>query len=174
MSSHIHFLSIPALVLIATLSASSAHAADAAPVGGRFMCKTDEEHKNRVEGDPAHELILLRSKCDGRASGASARFDGGQVIMLELDDLVRGNGTLRGYDHIKYPDGSVQMDSYIGQQTTTVVNGKQEWTAVGTWEQTAGTRGLATSHLRGTWTAKSTSDTEYVIDWEGASAETGP
>ncbi|CCE01335.1 hypothetical protein [Bradyrhizobium sp. STM 3809] len=174
MSSRIRSLGIPALALLASMSASSAQAADAAPVGGRFACRIAEEHKNRVEGDPAHELILLKSTCDGHASGASARFDGGRVIMLELDDLVRGNGTLRGYDHISYPDGSGQMDSYIGQQTTPLANGKQEWTAIGTWEQTAGTRALATSRLRGTWTAKSISDTEYVIDWEGTPVQSGP
>ena len=88
--------------------------------------------------------------------------------MVEMDDLIKGNGTLRGYDYIKYKNGSTQADIYIGEQITTIANGKQEWTAIGTWEQTRGTGSLANAQFRGTWKAKSTSETEFVVDWEGA------
>jgi hypothetical protein len=93
--------------------------------------------------------------------------------MVEIDDLIKGNGTLRGYDYIKYKDGSTQADIYVGEQITTMANGRPEWTAIGTWEQTRGTESLANAQFRGTWKAKSTSETDFVIDWEGTLVEGG-
>lgn len=82
-----------------------------------------------------------------------------------------GNGAIRGYDLIKYRDGGTQADNYIGEQITIIANGKPEWTALGTWEQTRATGSLANAQFRGTWKAKSTSETEFVIDWEGRLVE---
>jgi hypothetical protein len=41
----------------------------------------------------------------------------------------------------------------------------------GTWEQMRGTGNLENVQLRGTWTAKPISETEYVMDWEGTLTE---
>jgi hypothetical protein len=166
-------LSTVALAFVATMMATVARGAEPIPIAGQFTCKIIEEHKSKIEGDPAHELILLKTSCDGHASGQSAKFDGGQMTMVEIDDLIKGNGTIRGYDFIKYKDGSTQADIYIGEQITIVANGKPEWSALGTWEQTRGTGSQANAQFRGTWEAKSTSETEFGIDWEGSLLEGG-
>jgi hypothetical protein len=50
---------------------------------------------------------------------------------------------------------------------TTMINGKPEWTALGTFEQTNATGSMANIQVRGTWTAKPTSETEFVMNWVG-------
>jgi hypothetical protein len=173
MQSRIHLLGTAALAFGVIITTTAAQGAEPTPIAGQFTCKIVEEHKSKVEGDPAHELILLKTSCDGHASGQSVRFDGGQMRMVEIDDLIKGNGTLRGYDYIKYKDGSTQADIYVGEQITTMANGRPEWTAIGTWDQTRGTESLANAQFRGTWKAKSTSETDFVIDWEGTLVEGG-
>jgi hypothetical protein len=152
----------PALVL-----SMPARATEPIQVGGRMTCTTPEQHAIPVEGDPGHVLVVQKVSCIGSASGQSARFDGGQQTWVESDDLVKGSGMIHGYELAKYKDGSTGVTSYAGAQVTTMVNGKPEWTALGTWEQIRGTGSLANVELRGTWTAKPISEKEYVMDWEG-------
>jgi len=172
MQSRTQSLSTAALAFGAIIAPTVAWGAEPIPIAGQLTCKIVEEHKSKVESDPAHELILLKTSCDGHASGQSAKFDGGQQTMVEVDDLIKGNGTIRGYDFIRYKDGSTQADIYIGEQITTVTNGKQEWIAIGTWEQTRGTGSLANAQFRGTWKAKSTSENR-ICDRLGGCAGRG-
>jgi hypothetical protein len=156
---------ISALTLV--VLGAPARAAEATQVGGRMICTTREQHALPVEGDPGHVLVLQKVSCTGTASGESARFDGGRQTWVEADDLVRGSGMINGYELAKYKDGSTGVTRYAGAQVATMVNGKAEWTAVGTWEQIRGTGSLANVQLRGTWTAKPISDKEFAMDWEG-------
>jgi hypothetical protein len=78
---------------------------------------------------------------------------------------------IHGYEMANYKDGSTGVTSYVGAQVATIVDGKPEWTALGTWEQIRGTGRLANVQLRGTWRAKPISEKEYVMDWEGTLAE---
>jgi hypothetical protein len=132
---------------------------------------TPEQHAIPVEGDPGHVLVVQKVTCIGAASGQSARFDGGQQTWVEADDLVKGSGTVHGYEMAKYKDGSTGLTSYVGAQVTMMVDGKPEWTALGTWEQISCTGSPVNVQLRGTWTAKSISEKEYVMDREGTLAE---
>jgi hypothetical protein len=93
MQSRIRSFSTVALAFGAIIVATVARGAGPIPIAGQFTCKIVEEHKSKVEGDPVHELIMLEASCDGHASGQSARFDGGQMTMVEADDLITGNGT---------------------------------------------------------------------------------
>jgi len=155
----------------ALLSEMAAGAAEPIQVGGRMTCTTPEQHALPVEGDPGHVLVLQKVSCIGSASGQSARFDGGQQTWVEADDLVKGSGMIHGYELAKYQDGSTGVTSYAGAQVATMVNGKLEWTALGTWEQISGTGSMANVQLRGTWTAKPISEKEYVMDWVGTLTE---
>jgi hypothetical protein len=132
-----------------------------------MRCKTLEQHAIPVEGDPGHVLVVQKVTCVGSASGQSARFDGGQQTWVEADDLVRGSGMIHGYELANYKDGSTGFTSYAGAQVTTMINGKPEWVAEGTWEQMHGTGSMENVQMRGTWTAKPTSGSEFVMDWEG-------
>ena len=85
MQSHIRSLTTVALAFGAITTATVVQGAEPIPIAGQFTCKIVEEQKSRVEGDPAHELILLKTSCDGHASGQSARFDGGQQMMVEME-----------------------------------------------------------------------------------------
>ena len=74
---------------------------------------------------------------------------------------------IHGYELAKYKDGSTGITRYAGAQVTTMINGKPEWTALGTFEQMSGTGSMANVQLRGTWTAKPTSEAEFVMKWVG-------
>jgi hypothetical protein len=150
-----------------------ARAGEPIQVGGKMTCKTPEQHSIPVEGDPGHVLVVQIETCVGSASGASARFDGGQQTWFELDDLVRGSGMIHGYELAKYKDGSTGTTSYAGAQVATMINGKPEWTALGTFEQMRGTGSMANVQIRGTWTAKPISETEFVMDWVGTMTDGG-
>lgn len=172
MRSRTSMLIITALTLGAALVlGTAARAAEPIHVGGRMTCKTPEQHAISVEGDPGHVLVVQKVTCSGSASGQSARFDGGQQTWVEVDDLVNGSGMAHGYEFAKYKDGSTGVTSYAGAQVTTMINGKPEWAALGTWEQTSGTGSLANVQLRGTWTAKPISESEFIMDWEGTLTE---
>lgn len=172
MRSRTSMLIITALTLGAALVLGTApRAAEPIHVGGRMTCKTPEQHAIPVEGDPGHVLVVQKVTCSGSASGQSARFDGGQQTWVEVDDLVNGSGMAHGYEFAKYKDGSTGVTSYAGAQVTTMINGKPEWAALGTWEQTSGTGSLANVQLRGTWTAKPISESEFIMDWEGTLTE---
>jgi len=152
---------------------AAARGAEPIPVAGKLTCKTTEQRAVPVEGDPDHVLVVQKVICTGSASGQSARFDGGQQTWVEADDLVKGSGMIHGYELAKYKDGSTGFTSYAEAQATTMISGKPEWVAQGTWEQMHGTGSLANVQLRGTWTAKPISQTEYVMDWEGTLTEGG-
>jgi hypothetical protein len=172
MRSRTSMLITTALTLGAALVlGTAARAAQPIHVGGRMTCKTPEQHAIPVEGDPGHVLVVQKVTCSGSASGQSARFDGGQQTWVEVDDLVNGSGMAHGYEFAKYKDGSTGVTSYAGAQVTTMINGKPEWAALGTWEQTSGTGSLANVQLRGTWTAKPISESEFIMDWEGTLTE---
>jgi len=141
------------LILLGTATRTS----EPIHVGGKMACKTPEQHSIPVEGDPGHVLVAQIETCVGTASGDSARFDGGQQTWFELNDLVRGSGLIHGYEQAKYKDGSTATTSYAGAEVATMINGKPEWTALGTFEQMRGTGNMANVQLRGTWTAKPTS-----------------
>ena len=46
---------------------------------------------------------------------------------------------IHGYEVAKHKDGSTGTTSYAGAQVATMINGKPEWTALGTFEQMRGT-----------------------------------
>ncbi len=151
----------------ALLAGTPALAGEPIQVAGKMTCKTPEQHSVPVGGDPGHVLVVQIETCVGSASGKSVRFDGGQQTWFEVDDLVRGSGMIHGYELAKYKDGSTGMTSYAGAQVATTVNGKPDWTALGTFEQMRGTGSMANVQLRGTWTAKPISEAEFVMDWVG-------
>ena len=62
--------------------------------------------------------------------------------------MVKGSGPIHGYELARYKDGSTGVTSYVGAQVTTMVDGKPEWTALGTWEQSCGTGSLMDVQLR--------------------------
>ena len=165
-------VTIAAMTLVAALVlGTEVWAGGTVQVVGKMTCKTPEQHSVPVEGDPGHVLVVQIETCVGSASGESARFDGAQQRWFEVDDLVKGSGMIHGYELAKYKDGSTGMTSYAGAQVTTMINGKPDWTALGTFEQTNGTGSMANIQVRGTWTAKPTSETEFVMDWVGTMTE---
>jgi hypothetical protein len=161
------FLTMTALPLGAAL----AQAAESIQVAGELTCKTTEQHAVPVEGDPGHVLVVQKVTCSGSATGQSARFDGGQQTWVEADDLVKGSGMIRGYELAKYKDGSTGVTGYSRAQVAKMIDGKPEWVAEGTWEQTHRTGNLENVQLRDARAAKPISETEYVMDWEGTLTE---
>ena len=91
---------------------TAAGAGEPIQVGGKMTCKTPEQHSIPVEGDRGHVLTVQIETCVGSASSESSRFDGGQQTWFEVDDLVRGSGMIRGYELVKYRDGSTATTSW--------------------------------------------------------------
>jgi glycerate-2-kinase len=126
-----------AITFGAALFLGAAWAGEPIQVSGTMACKTTEQHSVPVESDPGHVLVVQIETCVGSASGESARFDGGQQTWFELDDLVRGSGMIHGYELAKYKDGSTGTTSYAGAQVATMIDGKPQWTALGTLSRCA-------------------------------------
>ena len=168
MRTHISAVTLSAVTFGAALFlGAAAGAGESTQVGGRMTCKTPEQHSIPVEGDPGHVLAVQIETCVGSASGELARFDGGQQTWVEADDLFKGSGMIHGYETAKYKDGGTTLINYVGAQVATMIDGKPQWTALGTFEQANGTGSMANIHLRGTWTAKPISlDTLIEYDFD--------
>lgn len=125
-------ISALAIAAVLILLGTATRASEPIQVRGKMACKTPERHSIPVEGDPGHVLVVQIETCVGTASGDSARFDGGQQTWFELDDLVRGAvydsrlraGEVQGREH--------GYHRLWGAQVATMINGKPEWTALGT------------------------------------------
>jgi len=56
---------------------------------------------------------------------------GSWTVNRGTNDLIKGNGTARGYTTTNYPDGAVSYSSWEGKTTTVVVDGKSIATSAG-------------------------------------------
>jgi hypothetical protein len=144
--------------------ASSTWAEETTQVSGKSFCKTVEQHALPLEGDPDHVLIAEKFTC--RVESPSTVFNGGQQAGVDIADLVKGSGPVRGHIFNKFKGGS-GYTNITGFVSTEMREGNPHTTVTGVWEFTSGTVGAA----RGTYRIEPTSQTESVVEWQGTLAQ---
>jgi len=92
---------------------------------------------------------------------------GSWTVNRGTSDLIKGNGTARGYTTTHYSDGAVSYSSWEGKTTTMVVDGKSIATSAGTWQLVSGTGDWRNREMSGTWKAKAVGEGISFVEWEG-------
>ena len=89
------------------------------------------------------------------------------TVNRGTNDLIKGNGTGRGYTTTNYPDGAVSYASWEGKTTTVVLDGRSIATSAGTWKLISGTGDWKNREGGGTWKSKVVGDGIGFVEWEG-------
>jgi hypothetical protein len=128
-----------------------------------FITKTEAIKVNEAKG---HIIQISESK--GIIVGRKEL-----AICRNIYDLVKGNGTLRGYTTLMNLDGKVTRNlkqegkviTFLSAEGKPIMTGEGTWTVVpdNTWVSSAGGGG--------TWKLKMVSDGIFIMDWEGELVE---
>ena len=114
----------------------------------------------RLDDVEGHTMTTFENK--------GSNLQGGSwTVNRGTNDLIKGNGTARGYTTTNYPDGAVSYASWEGKTTTVVVDGKSVATSAGTWKLISGTGEWKNREASGTWKSKGVGDGIGVVEWEG-------
>jgi hypothetical protein len=114
----------------------------------------------RVDDVEGHTIALFENKGYNLKTGS-------WTVNRGTNDLIKGNGTGRGYTTTTHPDGSVNYSSWEGKTTTTVIDGKSVSTSSGTWQLLSGTGEWRNREANGTWKTKTVGDGVSFVEWEG-------
>ena len=128
-----------------------------------FVTKTEAIMVNEAKG---HIIQISESK--GINVGRKEL-----TICRNIYDLVKGNGTLRGYTTLMGLDGKVTK--FLKQEGKVIsflsAEGKPIMTAEGTWAVVPEHGSWGGSEGGGTWKLKMVSDGIFIMDWEGEIVE---
>ena len=151
--------------VIAIAAMPQAHAADyAGSFKGTF---TKQEALPIVDGAGNHAIVLGSSTGIHKSTGKNGYFDGGEVVVKDLVDMVNGNGSYQGY--ITFSKDGEQVTNRLDGKMTTVMapDGKTPLTTIeGTFDGVYGTNLYGTMRPFGKFRVTFTSPTEYVSEWE--------
>jgi hypothetical protein len=114
----------------------------------------------RLDDVEGHTLVTFQNKGYNLKAGT-------WMVTNGTSDLVKGNGTGRGYTTTYYPDGVMNYTSWEGKTTTTVVDGKSIATSEGTWRLISGTGEWRNREGGGTWKSRAVGDGVSFVEWEG-------
>jgi hypothetical protein len=91
------------------------------------------------------------------------------AICRNTYDLVKGNGTLRGYSTLMGLDGKVTRNLKQEGKVITILSaeGKPIMTGEGTWVVVPDNTWVSSLGGSGTWKLKMVSDGIFIMDWEG-------
>ena len=123
----------------------------------QVITKVDVARLDDVEG---HTMATFENK------GYNLKI-GSWTVNRGVSDLIKGNGTARGYTTTNYLDGAVTYSSWEGKTTTVVVDGKSIATSAGTWKLISGTGEWKNREGGGTWKSKVVGDGISFVEWEG-------
>jgi hypothetical protein len=95
------------------------------------------------------------------------------AICRNTYDLVKGNGTLRGYSTLMGLDGKVIRNLKQEGKVITLLSaeGKPIMTGEGTWVVVPDNTWVTSVKGSGTWKLKMVSDGIFIMDWEGELVE---
>jgi hypothetical protein len=95
------------------------------------------------------------------------------AICRNTYDLVKGNGTLRGYSTLMGLDGKVTRNLKQEGKVITLLSGegKPIMTGEGTWTVVPDNTWVSSVVGSGTWKLKMVSDGIFIMDWEGELVE---
>ena len=95
------------------------------------------------------------------------------AICRNTYDLVKGNGTLRGYSTLMGLDGKVTRNLKQEGKVITLLSaeGKPIMTGEGTWVVVPDNTWVTSVRGSGTWKLKMVSEGIFIMDWEGELVE---
>jgi hypothetical protein len=156
------------LFLAAALAwTGNAWATDAMGIKGTFSVKYVKQEALPVTDATGPVLILGEAQGVNESTGRQSYMDGAQVSNKEINELVQGNGTHRGYVTMTSRDGDQEITQWNGDVTTVMKDGQPMTSFKGTWQKISGTGKLQGIQGRGTYAGHFTSQTEYVVDYIG-------
>ena len=128
-----------------------------------FITKTEAIKVNEAKG---HIIQISESK--GVNVGRKEL-----AICRNVYDLVKGNGTLRGYSTLMGLDGKVTRNLKQEGKVITLLSaeGKPIMTGEGTWAVVPDNTWVSSVGGSGTWKLKMVSDGIFIMDWEGELVE---
>lgn len=155
-----------AVVLIIALGATNAIAQEKKKVSDTtywFATKTEVIKVNEAKG---HIIQISESK--GINVGRKEL-----AICRNTYDLVKGNGTLRGYTTLMGLDGKVTRNLKQEGKVITFLSaeGKPIMSGEGTWVVVPDNTWVSSLGGSGTWKLKLVSDGIFIMDWEGELVE---
>jgi len=114
-----------------------------------------------------HSMILGESKGTNASAGENAFMDGAENIIYSYADLTMGSGLNMGYNTFTKGDDMVIVKWKGEVKATMTEEGIPNITFSGTFEYIKGAGQYENITGSGTFKGQFTSDTEYVVDWEG-------
>jgi hypothetical protein len=159
-------ISILAIVLVFIFGVISSTAQEKKKVSDTtywFATKTEVIKVNEAKG---HIIQISESK--GVNVGRKEL-----AICRNTYDLVKGNGTLRGYSTLMGLDGKVTRNLKQEGKVITFISaeGKPIMTGEGTWVVVPDNTWVSSVGGSGTWKLKMVSDGIFIMDWEGELVE---
>jgi hypothetical protein len=159
-------IGIIAVVLIFALAVMNSIAAEKKKVSDTtywFATKTEIIKVNEAKG---HIIQISESK--GINVGRKEL-----AICRNTYDLIKGNGTLRGYSTLMGLDGKVTRNLKQEGKVITLLSaeGKPIMTGEGTWAVVPDNTWVSSVGGSGTWKLKMVSDGIFIMDWEGELVE---
>lgn len=128
---------------------------------------TKQDAQPIVNGAGSHAIVLSSSTGKNISTGKQGYFDGADVVIKDVADMVNGNGSYQGY--ITFSKDGEQVTNRLDGKVVTVMapDGKTPMTTIeGTFDGVFGTNLYGTMHPYGTFKVTFTSPTEYVSEWE--------
>jgi len=136
-------------------------------MSGKHTYSFTDTKEFEVVDSEGHVLSLRKAEGVNKSSGEGAFLNDARMVNLSFDDLVMGNGPHQGYA-IMEKDGDKAVTKWQGKIETKMQDGKPVITFGGTFSFISGT-GILEKVVGGSGTYKGyfTSETTYVVDWEG-------
>lgn len=157
-----------ALLPLAALGALAWTPADhGSRIAGTFSAQFTGMQTQEVGDAPGHAIALARSQGTNRNTGPTDFMDGAEIVNVETNDLVQGNGTHQGY--ITFSQGGETTISRWSGKVTTVLGPDQRpaTTVEGSWTTIAGTGRYAAAKGSGRYKGRMLSEKEISVDWSG-------
>jgi len=155
-----------AVALGTTLLLTGALSVYAADYSGSFNGTITKQDGLPIDLNGQHVMALGLSNGINKSTGNMDYFDGGDIVVTDIVDIVNGNGTHSGYWTVSQ-NGETVTNKLTGTMTTVMAaDGKTPMTTInGTFDNVYGTGVHGTIHPYGSYTVTFTSPTEYVSEW---------
>lgn len=141
--------------------------ASAADVSGSYKGTFTKQDQRQIIDKEQHVLVLGTSKGTNKSTGKMGYFDGGDIEVNDVVDLINGNGTYHGYWTVS--QNGEQVTNILNGKVTTVMSsdGKTPMTTIeGTIEGLYGTNLNGSIHPIGIYKVTFTSPSEYLCEWQ--------
>jgi len=154
---------IMALIAIAIVLAGDVVAGEKGKVVAREVFYATTYHTLKVPDVEGHTNRLLEAK----SIYFNEKFGPAVGVLTQLQDVIKGAGTLEGYNHYTYPDGSTISVKWKGESKGGGLSLSGVATAEGTWTFIKGTGKYEGIQGRGTWKSYVLAPGQWYSDSEG-------